>query len=180
MQVKFPGYWLTSYVLSKCWSLPCPAFPFILSISLYIASPGSAGRNVQYRDLADFRRPAFDSCFPWIAAAFPRDVQTSLPGAGASLGSSPSLAAADRAVGSAGSPPPVCPAALLLWCCLPSPWIGSPSHEWPPSCSFAEQCPASISVIKKMYQTSNNYTFISSGGLEDWNWAFRTSYISSS
>lgn len=29
-------------------------------------------------------------------------------------------------------------------------------------------------------QTSNSYTFISSGGLEDWNWAFRTSYISSS
>lgn len=128
-----------------------PSLPFFSLCSANVAdrfSPGSAGRNVQYLDLADFQRLASGFCFPWTAAAYQRDVQTSLPGAEASLGSSPFLAAVDRAVQSAGSPLPVCPAALQLWSCLLSPWIVSPSHGWPPSCFFAEQCPASISVTK--------------------------------
>lgn len=123
-----------------------------------ISSPGSAGRNVQYLDLADFLRPASDFCFPWTAAAYQRDVQTSLPGEEASLGSSPFLAAVDRAVWSAGSPPPTCPAAQQLWCCLTSPWIGLPFHGWLPSCSSAEQCLASISVNKDMSVTPGSLT----------------------
>lgn len=170
-----------------CWSPTCP--------SVDTSSPESAGKNVQYLDLADFQRPASDFYFQWIVAVYQRDVQTSLLGAGASLGSSPSLAAVDRAVRSAWSLLPVCPVALLLWCCLLSPWIGSPSHGWPPSCSFAEQCPASISVIKNMSvsswliysrisETQTNILLITTcspphRGLEDCNWAFGIPYISS-
>lgn len=175
-----------------------PSLPFfcLYSVNLGdISSPGSAGRSVQYLDLADFQRPASDFCFPWIAAAYQRDVRTSLPGAGASLGSSPSLAAVDRAAQSVGSPPPVCPAALLLWCCLLTPWTGSPSHGWPPSCSFAEQYPASISAIKNISVSSwLTYSRISEPQtnkllkttcsppqrmLKDCIWAFRIPYISS-
>lgn len=175
-----------------------PLLPFFSLYSVNLAgtsSPGSAGRNVQYLDLADFQRPASDFCFPWTAVAYQRDVQTSLSGAGASSRSSPSLAAVDRASGSAGSPLPVCPAALLLWCRLLSPGIASPFHGWPPSCSFAEQCPASISVIKDMSVSSwltysripepqTNKLLVTTcsppqRGVEDCNWAFRIPCVSS-
>lgn len=149
MQVKFLVHWLTYYAL--LWLL-VPSLSFFSLCSATVAdifSPGFAGRNVRYLDLADFQRLASGFCFPWIAAVYQRDVRTPLPGAEASSESSPFLAAVDRAAWTAGSPPPVCPAALQLWCCLLSPWIVSPSHEWPPNCSFAEQCPASISVTKK-------------------------------
>ena len=174
----------------------CFSLPFLPLYSTNLAdkvSPESVGRNVQYPDLADSQRPAADFCFPWIAAASQRDVQTSLPGAEASLGSSPFLAAVDRAVRSAGSPQPVCPAAQRPWCCLLSPWIGSPYHGWPPSCSSAEQCPASISVIKSISVSSwltysgtsepqTNKLLVTTcsppqRGLKDCNWTFRTSSI---
>lgn len=188
MQVKFPVHWLTYYVFSK-YIFSLPFFPLHSAHLADISLPGSVGRNVQYLDLADSQRPATDFCFPWIAAAYQRDAQTSLPGAEASLGSSPFLAAVAGAVRSAGSPRPVCPAALRPSCCLLSPWIGSPSHVWPPSCSSAEQCPASISVIKntsvsswltysRISEPQTNKLLVTTcsppqGRLEDCNWNFR-------